>query len=110
MATQTRERELIIEMKQVVVQSIDLCQEVSEESLSAPTVLVSSETQRGIQAITEHRGGSLGSSIIKKVLAGLARQPAAVYVSLSRPAATERGRIKNAMVKARHDRFISYLR
>ncbi len=79
-------------------------------SIDTPTVPLPSETQNGIQAITEQRDGSRSSSIIPKVLAGLAKQLAAVYVSLSRPPATERGRTRNAMAKAKHDRFISFLR
>ena len=96
MATQIREQGLMIKAMQ--------------GSIDTTTVLLPSESQNGIQAITEQSDGSRISSIIPKVLAGLAGQLAAVYVSLSRPPATERGRTWNAMVKAKHDRFISFVR
>ena len=96
MATQIRDQGLMIK--------------ATQGSIDTPTVLLPSGTQNGIQAITEQREGSPSSSIIPKVLAGLAKQLAAVYELLVAPPATDRGRISNAMVRAKHDRFISFIR
>ena len=108
MTTQTRERDL--ETKQGVVQTIDLPQMVVGGSLATSTLQVRSEAKIACQAIPDQRDGSLASRSITKVLVGFANRLAVVYDLLVAPPATERGRISNAMVRAKHDRFISFLR
>lgn len=110
MATQISEQDLVLETKQTVVQRVDLRQEVKETSLCTPTVQVPSGDQNACRAMPDPRDGLLISYSIRKALARFARQLAVVYDMLVAPAATERGRIRNAMVKAKHDRYISFLR
>lgn len=110
MATQIRERDLVIEMKQGLVQTIDPCQKVMEGSLATSTVQVRSGARMAWQAILDQRDGSFSSYIITKVLVRPLKQVAMVYDLLVAPPATERGHIRNAMVRARHDRFISFFR
>ena len=110
MATQTRERDLVIETEQGVVQTIDLLQMVVEGSLATSTVQVRSGAQIACQAIPDQRDGALTSRSITEVLLRFAKRLAVVYDLLVAPPATERGRISNAMVRAKHDRFISFLR
>ena len=96
MAAQTSEQSLVIEAMQGRIET--------------PTVLVQSEDQKVHQAPPDQRESKLSSFIISKVLAGLAKQLASVYVSISNPPSTERGPIRNASISAKHDRFISFLR
>ena len=110
MTIQTRERELIIEAEQKVFQTIDPCQEVREERPGTPTVQTSSGDQNPRQAIPDPSDWSLSSHRIRKALARFGKQLAAVYDMLVAPPATKRGHIRNAMVRAKHDRFISFLR
>ncbi len=110
MATQTHERDIVIETKQGVVQTIDLRKMVVEGSLATSTVQVRGEAQIACQAIPDQRDGSLTSRSITKVLVRFANRLAVVYDLLVAPPATERGRISTAMVRAKHDRFISFLR
>ena len=110
MATQTRERDLVIETKQEVVQTIDLCQEEREGSLGTSIVHVQSGAQKTCQAIPDQRDVTLSSYRIRKALVRVANQLIVVYDMLVAPPATERGRVRNSMVKAKHDRFISFLR
>ena len=109
MATQTHEQDLLIETKQEAGQTIDVCQEVKEKNLGASAVHLLSGAQKAFEAKPDLRDGSLGSSITN-ILAGLANKLAVVLASLSNPPSTERGRIRNAMFRGRHDRFISFLR
>ena len=110
MATQTRERDLVIETKQGVVETTGSRQDAREGSLAAPTVQVPSGCQKAYQAVPNRRDGSLSSRSTTKGLGRFAKQLAVVYDLLAAAPATERGRIRNAMVRARHDRFISFLR
>ena len=90
MATQTHERDIVIETKQGVVQTIDSCQEVTGGSLITSTVQVRSEDQNACQAIPDQREGTLNSSRITKVLVSFAKRLAMVYVLLVAPPSTER--------------------
>ena len=96
MATQTRERDLVIK--------------VVPAEVNIPTVQVSNEVQKAGHAGINNTESALSSNLVGKALAVVSKQLAAVYVSLSRPPATDRGRIMIAMAKAEHDRFISFLR
>ncbi len=96
MTTQTDERDLVIETKQ--------------ECLDTSTVQIPSEDQKTCQAIPDQRKGALSSYSIRKGLVRFVEKLAVVYDLLVAPPATERGRIKNAMARARHDKYISFLR
>ena len=110
MATQTRERDFVIETKQGAVEITGSRQDVKEGSLAAPTVQAPSGGKKSCQALPDQRDGSLKSRSITKALVRFAQQLAVVYDLLAATPATERGRVSNAMVRARHDRFISFLR
>lgn len=110
MATQTRRQELIIETNQAVIEYIGLGQEMRQGDLGSSAVHVLSEVQEACPAIPDQGDGSLGGHSITKVLVRLLRPLAMAYDLLVSPPATERGRIENAMVKAKHDRYISFLR
>ena len=110
MATQTRERDRVIEMKLEAVKTIDLSQDVNEGSVVTSSVHGMSEAQIAIKALPDHIDGLPSSHSITKVLVRFARQMAVVYDLLVAAPATERGRIENAMAEANHDRFISFLR
>ena len=110
MATQTRERDLFIETNQGVVQTIDLCQEVRERNLGSSAVQVLSGFQKASQAILDKSDGSFSSDFTTKAFVRLLKLLTTVHNLLVAPPATERGRIRNAMAKAKHDRFIRFLR
>ena len=110
MTTQTREQELIIETNRAVVENIDLGQEKRQGDPGKSAVQVQSEVQEACPAIPDQGDGSPGGHSITKVLVRLVRPLAIVFDLLVSPPATERGHIENAMVKAKHDRYISFLR
>lgn len=110
MTTQTREQELIIETNRAVVENIGLGQEAKQGDLGTSGIKVQSVVQETYQPISAQRSGSFHKHITAKVLVGLSKPLAMVYGLLVSPPATERGRIENAMVKAKHDRYISFLR
>ncbi len=110
MATHTRERDPVIETKQEVVETTESRQDVKEGSLALPTVYLPSGGQKACQAIPDRTDGSPGSRSIMKMLGRFTKRLAVVYDLLAATPATERGRIRNAMIRGRHDRFISFLR
>ena len=110
MATQTHEQDVVTETKQAVVQTIDQLQEMAEGSLGTSAVQVPSGDQNACQAIPDQRDDTLSSYSIRKVLARVGKRLVVIYGMLVAPPATERERINNAMVKAKHDRYISFLR
>ena len=96
MTTQTHERDLSIEAKQ--------------GSLDTSTVQIPSEDQKACEAIPDRRDGTLSSYSIRKALVRVAKQLVVVYGLFVTPPATKREHIRNAKLRARHDRYISYLR
>ena len=96
MTTQTHERDLAIEAKQ--------------GSLDTSTVQIPSEDQKTYQAIPDQRGRTLSSYSIRKGLVRFVEKLAVVYGLFVTPPATKREHIRNAKLRARHDKYISFLR
>ena len=96
MTTQTHERDISIEAKQA--------------SLDTSTVQVPSEDQKAYQAIPDQRDRSFSSYSIRKGLVRFVEKLAVVYGLFVTPPATEGEHIRNAKLRARHDKYISFLR
>ena len=79
-------------------------------SFDKSTVQITNDAQISCEPIPVQRDETLSSSSFRKALVGFVRRLAVVYCLLVAPPATEQERIRNAMVKAKHDRYISFLR
>ena len=106
MATQVSEQDRAIETTRDPINAVYVSQDVNNGNQGTSEVPNEGLTQ----AIPDRTESSSSSYGVTKVLVKFARRMAAAYDALVAPPATERGRIENAMVKAKHDRFISFLR
>ena len=108
MATQVREQDRTIETTRDSIKAICVAKDLREENPMTLAVPFTGHEQNLL--IPAYTRTLPDSNSVKKVLIRFATRMAEVYDTLVAPPATERGRIENEMVKARHDRFISFLR
>lgn len=110
MATQIRERDLLTEMNPTLVQTIDRPQETSVVSPSGIPVQVPSTAKSTSQPKSDHQGRWFDLRIPRSALVGCVRQLLMVHDLLFGLPATERDRINSHIIRARHDRYISFYR
>ena len=108
MATQAREQDRTIETTRDSIKTAYVATDLREGNQMTLAAPFSEHGQH--LAIPAYIRTLPNSDSVKKVLVRFATRMAKVYDTLVAPPATERGRIENAMVKAKHDRFISFLR